>query len=132
MSAIPFVTLDEPRYGEAVQVAPLVRRVIANNPSKYTYHGTGTYIVGHGDVAVIDPGPLLDDHRDALAAALDGDACAGDPGDPLPLRSFAAGRVAARRDRCAHGRLRAARHPSSRRRARRADDDELTGDDDER
>ena len=72
MSAIPFVTLDEPRYGTAVQVSPLVRRVIANNPSKYTYLGTGTYIVGHGDVAVIDPGPLLDEHRDALAACLEG------------------------------------------------------------
>lgn len=72
MSAIPFVTLDEPRYGTAVQVSPLVRRVIANNPSKYTYLGTGTYIVGHDDVAVIDPGPMLDAHRDALAACLEG------------------------------------------------------------
>ena len=72
MSAIPFVTLAEPRYGMAVQVSPLVRRVIANNPSKYTYLGTGTYIVGNGDVAVIDPGPILDDHRDALSAALEG------------------------------------------------------------
>ena len=77
MSAIPFVSLDAPRYGEAVQVSPLVRRVIANNPSKYTYLGTGTYIIGHDDVAVIDPGPLLDEHRDALAAALpDGRAVA--------------------------------------------------------
>ncbi|MBK5331601.1 MAG: MBL fold metallo-hydrolase [Ilumatobacteraceae bacterium] len=73
MSPIPFVTLDEPRYGASVPVSPLVRRVIANNPSKYTYLGTGTYIVGHGDVAVIDPGPILDEHRDALAAALEGD-----------------------------------------------------------
>ncbi len=72
MSAIPFVTLDAPHYGAAVPVSPLVRRVIANNPSKYTYLGTGTYIVGRGDVAVIDPGPQLDDHRAALAAALDG------------------------------------------------------------
>jgi glyoxylase-like metal-dependent hydrolase (beta-lactamase superfamily II) len=56
-----------------VPVSPLIRRVIANNPSKYTYFGTGTYIVGSGDVAVIDPGPQLDDHRVALAAALDGD-----------------------------------------------------------
>ena len=72
MSAIPFLTLDQPRYGVAVQVSPLVRRVIANNPSKYTYHGTGTYIVGRADVAVIDPGPQLDEHRDALAAALEG------------------------------------------------------------
>lgn len=72
-SAIPFVApLDDPRYGEEVGVSPLVRRVIARNPSKYTYCGTGTYVVGHGEVAVIDPGPLLDTHRDALAAALAG------------------------------------------------------------
>jgi glyoxylase-like metal-dependent hydrolase (beta-lactamase superfamily II) len=76
MAAIPFVTLDDPRYGEVVEVAPLVRRVIANNPSKFTYHGTGTYIVGgssRGDaVAVIDPGPMADTHRDALATAIAG------------------------------------------------------------
>jgi glyoxylase-like metal-dependent hydrolase (beta-lactamase superfamily II) len=72
VSAIPFVTLADPRYGEVVQVAPLVRRVIANNPSKFTYHGTGTYIVGEGRVAVIDPGPNDDAHRDALTAALAG------------------------------------------------------------
>lgn len=70
--SIPFVTLADPRYGEVVQVAPMIRRVIANNPSKFTYHGTGTYIVGEGDVAVVDPGPALDSHRDALAAALAG------------------------------------------------------------
>lgn len=70
---IPFVTLDDPRYGEAVQVAPLVRRVVAHNASKFTYHGTGTYLVGEGDhVVVIDPGPIDDAHRDALAAALSG------------------------------------------------------------
>jgi glyoxylase-like metal-dependent hydrolase (beta-lactamase superfamily II) len=70
---IPFVTLDEPRYGEVVQVAPLVRRVIAENPSKFTYHGTGTYLVGEGDhVVVIDPGPIHEGHRTALTAALAG------------------------------------------------------------
>ena len=73
MSPIPFVTLDDARYGQVVQVSPLIRRVIAHNPSKYTYLGTGTYIVGHGDVAVIDPGPIIDGHRDALAAALAGE-----------------------------------------------------------
>jgi len=54
-------------------VAPLLRRVIAENPSKFTYRGTGTYLVGEGEVAVVDPGPLLDAHRDALAAALAGE-----------------------------------------------------------
>ena len=71
--SIPYVTLDDPRYGEAVEVAPLIRRVIAKNPSKFTYHGTGSYIIGRGDVAVIDPGPILDSHREALMAALEGE-----------------------------------------------------------
>ncbi len=72
--SIPFVTLDDPRYGEVVQVAPQIRRVIAKNPSKFTYHGTGTYIVGTGDVAVIDPGPTNDSHREALMTALEGES----------------------------------------------------------
>lgn len=72
-----FLTLDRDsfEYGTAQPIAPLVRRVVAENPSKFTYHGTGTYIVGGfegGDVVVIDPGPVLDSHRDALAAALGG------------------------------------------------------------
>lgn len=70
MTAIPFVTLDDPRYGESVAVAPNIRRVVAENPSKFTYHGTGTYLVGQGDIAVIDPGPDLPSHRDALRAAI--------------------------------------------------------------
>ena len=70
-----FLTLapDSFRYGVAEPVLPSVRRVMAENPSKFTYRGTGTYIVGHGDVVVIDPGPELDSHRDALAAALAGE-----------------------------------------------------------
>ncbi len=69
-----FLTLDPATftYGAAQEIAPLVRRVIAENPSKFTYHGTGTYIVGGRDVVVIDPGPQLDSHRDALHAALVG------------------------------------------------------------
>lgn len=70
---IPFVPPIEITYGDVTQESPLVRRVVAQNPSKYTYVGTGTYIVGHGEVAVIDPGPVLDSHRDALAAALAGE-----------------------------------------------------------
>lgn len=74
MAEIPFVEpLNGVRYGAVEQVSPLIRRIIANNPSKYSYRGTGTYIVGHGDVAIIDPGPALDEHRDALTAALQGE-----------------------------------------------------------
>ena len=70
---IPFrrdLTFD---YGTVEEVAPGLRRVIARNPSDFTFHGTGTYIVGHGSVAVIDPGPARDDHIDALVEALAGD-----------------------------------------------------------
>jgi glyoxylase-like metal-dependent hydrolase (beta-lactamase superfamily II) len=79
MSVIPFVPpLTDPRYGEATRVSPLVRRVIAENPGKYSYTGTGTYILGNeasldsgrGDVVVIDPGPRIDSHREALERAL--------------------------------------------------------------
>ncbi len=60
--------------GEAEQVEPLVKRVLAPNPSPYTYTGTQTYIVGaDSDVAVIDPGPDEPDHIAAIMAAI-GDA----------------------------------------------------------
>ncbi len=69
--AIPFVPrIDDAPYFVPTQVSPLIQRVIAKNPSKFSYHGTGTYIIGSKDVVVIDPGPLLDSHRDALHAAL--------------------------------------------------------------
>ena len=73
MAKIQFVArIDDVPYGDSIIVSPLIRRVIAENPSKYTYRGTGTYIVGNGDVAVIDPGPILDSHRQALERALVG------------------------------------------------------------
>lgn len=73
MGAIPFVEpLDDVHYGSLDQLTPLIGRVIAENPSKFTYRGTGTYIVGTRDVAVIDPGPDKADHRRALEAALAG------------------------------------------------------------
>ena len=71
--AIPFVPPLEVRYGEAEQVSPLIRRVVAENPSMFTYRGTGTYIIGRGEVAVVDPGPELESHQAALAAALEGE-----------------------------------------------------------
>jgi glyoxylase-like metal-dependent hydrolase (beta-lactamase superfamily II) len=52
------------------QAAAQVRRVVARNPSPFTHAGTGTYIVGTGRVAVIDPGPMLEAHVDALMSAL--------------------------------------------------------------
>ena len=70
---VPFVKDIEFEYGKVTQVTPLIRRVIAHNPGPFTYMGTGTYIVGLGNVAVVDPGPLDDDHIAALLAALDGE-----------------------------------------------------------
>ena len=60
-------------YGRSDPVTPLVRRVVARNPSPFTFHGTGTYIVGRGRVAVIDPGPLDAEHLRALEQALAGE-----------------------------------------------------------
>jgi glyoxylase-like metal-dependent hydrolase (beta-lactamase superfamily II) len=50
-----------------------IRRVLAPNPSPFTYTGTQTYILGEGEVAVIDPGPDLPEHLEALTAALKGE-----------------------------------------------------------
>lgn len=71
--SIPYITEHDPRYGELVEVAPLVRCVTAKNPGKFSAWGTGTYIVGRGEVVVIDPGPTLNSHKDALLAALEGE-----------------------------------------------------------
>lgn len=73
MAGIPFVRELKFAYGEADQVSPLIRRVIAENPGPFTYLGTGVYIIGRGDVAVIDPGPPLNAHLEALKRALAGE-----------------------------------------------------------
>lgn len=58
--------------GEAMRLSPLVARVLAPNPSPFTYTGTQSYVVGRDDVAIIDPGPAEDAHLDALIAAVGG------------------------------------------------------------
>jgi len=70
---IPFERDLDFEYGAVEDVSPLLRRVIAKNPSPFTFTGTGTYIIGHGNVAVVDPGPLDDAHLTALLDALDGE-----------------------------------------------------------
>lgn len=67
---IPFVREIDFDYGKVEQVSPLIRRVIANNPGPFTYTGTGVYIIGHGEVAVIDPGPEQAEHFEALKEIL--------------------------------------------------------------
>lgn len=58
--------------GDSIAIEPLVARVLAPNPSPYTYTGTQTYVVGTTDVAVIDPGPDDARHIEALLRAIDG------------------------------------------------------------
>jgi glyoxylase-like metal-dependent hydrolase (beta-lactamase superfamily II) len=60
-------------YGRLEQVSGLIRRIVAPNPGPFTFLGTGTYVVGRGEVAVIDPGPDLPTHVEALLAALAGE-----------------------------------------------------------
>ena len=73
LPALPVDRSFDPRYGEAEQLSPLIRRVLAPNPSPFTFHGTGTYLVGRGEVAVIDPGPAQPAHLAALERALAGE-----------------------------------------------------------
>lgn len=69
MTDAPSPTDPAPLVHEtAVQVTPLIRRIVANNPSHMTGKGTNTYVVGRadGDLAVIDPGPDDRTHLDAI------------------------------------------------------------------
>jgi glyoxylase-like metal-dependent hydrolase (beta-lactamase superfamily II) len=50
-------------------LSPLVRRIVASNPSAMTGPGTNTYLVGIDEVAVIDPGPDDAGHVDAIVGA---------------------------------------------------------------
>jgi len=70
MSEIEFNHAFEFEYGIVTRVAPDIRRIVANNPGPFTGPGTSTYIVGDTEVAVIDPGPMLPDHIDALLEGL--------------------------------------------------------------
>jgi len=70
---IPFNRVPDFPPGEARQVSPLIRRLVAPNPSAFTFQGTGTYIVGRGKVAVIDPGPMIESHLQAILDALPGE-----------------------------------------------------------
>ena len=70
---IPFRREFSFEYGRLEPVAPMIRRIVARNPSPFTFRGTGTYVVGRGEVAVIDPGPDLPEHVEALLAGLVGE-----------------------------------------------------------
>jgi glyoxylase-like metal-dependent hydrolase (beta-lactamase superfamily II) len=71
---IPFDRSMDAPSEEIRQVSPMVRRMVAGNAGPFTFTGTCTYIVGKGQVAVIDPGPADQKHIDALLVALRGES----------------------------------------------------------
>ena len=56
---------------EVVQISPLIRRITAGNASVFTGPGTNTYLIGNEEVTVLDPGPAMDSHIDAITSASD-------------------------------------------------------------
>ncbi len=63
--------MDAP-YAKLEQIEPEIARVLAHNPSAFTYYGTQSYLIGTDELAVIDPGPDLPEHLDALVEAIGG------------------------------------------------------------
>ncbi len=70
---IPFNRILDLAPGVVDNVAPGVRRILADNPGPFTFKGTLSYIVGRGRVAIIDPGPLDGRHTAALLDAVRGE-----------------------------------------------------------
>lgn len=73
--AAPDQDANQPKpivHGVASALSPLVRRIVAPNPSMMTGPGTNTYLVGIDEIVVVDPGPDVDSHLDAIAG------CGGD------------------------------------------------------
>jgi len=58
--------------GRVYQLSPLVRRITAPNGGQMTGPGTNTYLVGRDEIAVVDPGPLIDSHVEAILDAAGG------------------------------------------------------------
>ena len=68
-----FMTGFDPAVGVLEEVAPGIRRIVAANPGPFTFRGTGTYVIGRGEVAVIDPGPNDERHIAMLMRQLRGE-----------------------------------------------------------
>ena len=104
-------------YGIAEEVAPGIRRIVANNPSPYTFLGTNTYLVGSEELAIIDPGPDDERHLQAIADATKGtriNHILVHPQSSRPLRRRACCSASARRRDLE---LRADQHSAWRRRS---------------
>ncbi len=69
---LTFKKTMEFEYGVPAELAPGVRRLVANNPGPFTFKGTNTYLVGTDELALIDPGPDDDAHIEAIMRAAGG------------------------------------------------------------
>ena len=73
MTGPKFVKSFDPLTGVLEDVAPGIRRIVAGNPGPFTFRGSGTYVIGRGEVAVIDPGPNDERHIAMLIRQLTGE-----------------------------------------------------------
>lgn len=58
--------------GRVVALAAGVRRIVAPNPGRMTGPGTNTYLIGTRELVILDPGPAVAAHLEAIAAAVGG------------------------------------------------------------
>ncbi|WP_368416220.1 MBL fold metallo-hydrolase [Falsiroseomonas sp.] len=70
--SIPFLRDDPLPHGEVQDIAPGLRRILCANPGPFTFRGTNTYLIGRGEVAVLDPGPADEAHLAAILRATAG------------------------------------------------------------
>jgi glyoxylase-like metal-dependent hydrolase (beta-lactamase superfamily II) len=71
--SIPFLREDPLPHGAGEQIAPGIRRILCANPGPFTFRGTNTYLIGRGEVAVLDPGPADAAHLAAILRATAGE-----------------------------------------------------------
>ncbi len=72
-AVIPFKLEFDFEYEMIEQISPMIRRVVARNSNFFTFYGTNTYILGSGNVALVDPGPDQAEHIDAIIDGLKGE-----------------------------------------------------------
>jgi glyoxylase-like metal-dependent hydrolase (beta-lactamase superfamily II) len=71
--SIPFLREDHLPHGAVQDIAPGIRRIVCANPGPFTFRGTNTYLIGRGEVAVLDPGPADSTHLAAILRATAGE-----------------------------------------------------------
>lgn len=60
----------EPHHGQCIRLSDQLSRITAPNGSPFTFHGTNTYLVGNESLAIIDPGPIIHEHIEAIIKAV--------------------------------------------------------------